>query len=218
MWDNLSIPWKRAFELAWESYKKGTIPIGTVITNRNGEIISEGRNRIFDRNSTNVLAGTNIAHAEMTAMIQLKEYEHPDIRTYTLYTTMEPCPMCFGTMVMMNIRNLTYGARDGFAGAANLNDKMDYIKNKGINIEKADSELEAFQLIMQSAYECMRIHARVDALLNAWKKIDSRAVELGRQLHTEGYFMKAIADDSDVSYIYDDIMGRYRQHGILSQK
>ena len=44
--------------------------------------------------------------------------------------------MCFGTMVMMNIRNIYFAARDGFAGATALNDKLDYIKNKNIILKE----------------------------------------------------------------------------------
>ena len=112
------------------------------------------------RESNNPLAGCNMAHAEMTALLGLKEGEHPNRRTYTLYTSMEPCAMCFGTMVMMNIRKIRYGARDSFAGATSLNDKMDYIKNKGIDIKQGSEEIEAFQLILQSAYECERQHSK----------------------------------------------------------
>ena len=75
-------------------------------------------------------------HAEMTAMINLKAKEHPNVKLYTLYTTMEPCPMCFGTMVMMGIRNLRYAARDGFAGATELNDRETHIKGKSMFISR----------------------------------------------------------------------------------
>lgn len=211
MWKDLSDQWRRSIELALESYKRGTIPIGAVITNNKGKIISEGRNRIFDNISENPLAGTFMAHAEMTAMIRLKSREHPDIRTYTLYTTMEPCPMCFGTMVMMNIRNLKYAARDAFAGASELNDKMDYIRNKGITIEKADDDLEAFQLIMQTSYECDRNHTRMDELLSSWKGINKDAIEFGKLLFKEKYFDRVISNDNKASDIFDEIILRYKQ-------
>jgi len=158
MWRDLDKPWQRAFELAWESYRNDTIPIGAIIINNTGEIIAEGRNRIFDKNSDNALAGTYMAHAEMTAMMQLKEDEHPDIRSYTLLTTMEPCPMCFCTMLMMHICDLKYAARDGFAGATALKDKMDYIRNKRMEINRESDGLEAFQLILQTSFEYIRNH------------------------------------------------------------
>ncbi len=209
MWKDLIYPWKRSFELAWESYIRGTIPIGAVITDSNGVIISEGRNMIFDKKSTNPLAGTFMAHAEMTAMMQLRSQEHPGIRTYTLYTTMEPCPMCFGAMVMMNIRSIKYGAGDGYAGALGLNEKMDYIRNKNNNIEKGSEEIEAFQLIMQTSYECSRNPSRLEELLGTWNNINRNAIELGRQLYTENYFEKAIINGAKICDLYDEIIPRY---------
>lgn len=209
MWNKLSNSWKRSFELAWESYKRGTIPIGAVITDSNDKIVSEGRNRIFDKESSNPLAGTFLAHAEMTSMLPLKSKEHPDIRSYTLYTTMEPCPMCFGAIVMMNIRNIKYASRDAFAGATLLNDKSDYIKDKNISIKKADDDLEAFQLIIQTAYECERNHTRVEELIGSWAKVDKCAIELGKQLYNDQYFNKAKANNFNIGHIYNEIIPRY---------
>ena len=106
MWRDLERPWQIAFEMAWDAYKNGSIPIGAVIVNAEGDIVSAGRNRRFDKDSSTPLVGTNMAHAEMDALFVLKEKEHPDIKSYILYSTMEPCPMCFGTAVMMNIRHI----------------------------------------------------------------------------------------------------------------
>lgn len=212
MWHHLSKPWQRAFELAWESYKNNTIPIGAVITNSNGEIISEGRNRIFDKKSKNALAGTDMAHAEMTAMMQLKADEHPDIRSYVLYTTMEPCPMCFGTMLMIHICDLRYGARDGFAGATNLKDKIEYMKKKKMNIVGDYGELESFQIILQTSFECIRKHPRLEELLDAWREINKYAVEFGKLLYENNYFMEVISHYKAISEIYDEVMLRYVEY------
>jgi tRNA(Arg) A34 adenosine deaminase TadA len=48
---------------------------------------------------------------------------HPNIKKYTLYTTMEPCPMCFGIMAMMGIINMRYAVKDGFTRVTELNHK-----------------------------------------------------------------------------------------------
>ena len=85
MWSDLNDIWKESLSLAWESFNKNTIPIGAVIVDSEDRIVSRGRNRIYDVESKNPLAGTYMAHAEMTAMINLKEKEHPDIKKYTLY-------------------------------------------------------------------------------------------------------------------------------------
>lgn len=212
MWNDINYIWKEAFTMAWESFKRNTIPIGAVIINEEGNIISKGRNEIYDNGSSNPLAGSYMAHAEMTAMINLKEKEHPNIRKYTLYTTMEPCPMCFGTMVMMGIRNLKYAARDGFAGATELNHKMDYINSKGIHISRDKSELEVFQICLQSAYEYSRKHNRIEEILGSWKAYCSEGVNLSKNLYDEGYFVDAININKPIEEIYDEIINKYKKN------
>lgn len=209
MWDNLDKPWQEAFRLAWEAYKNGTIPIGCVIVNEEGQIISWGRNQIFDVTCNSPLAGTNMAHAEMNALFGLKALEHPDIRNYILYTTLEPCPMCFGTAVMMNIRNIYYGADDGFAGATSLNEKFDYIKSKNMNIKKIGGELEAFQLILQSAYEYQRQHPRIENILSAWRDVNNLAIDCGKELYESGYFPQAVKDNKSIEEVYNEVVKKY---------
>jgi len=201
MWGDLSKPWQEAFNMAWEAYKRNTIPIGCVIVNKDGEIVSKGRNRIYDKESSNPLSGINMAHAEMTALFGLKDGNHPNVRTYELYTTMEPCPMCFGTIVMMNIRNIRYGARDGFAGATSLNDELDYIKNKKIDIKMGSSEIEAFHLILHSAYEYKRQHSRLEEIFDTWREINKYSIEYGKKMYEENYFDNAIDEDKVINEI-----------------
>jgi tRNA(adenine34) deaminase len=205
MWNDLSYNWQEAFIMAWESFKNNTIPIGSVIVDEKDNIISRGRNQIFDEKSKNPLAGTYMAHAEMTAMALLKEKEHKNIRSYTLYTTMEPCPMCFGTMVMMGIRNVKYAARDGYAGATILNNKLDYIANKNIQIN-SEPDLEKFQICIQTAFECIRKHPRMDELLTNWSGYCKDGVELGKSLHKSGYFSNALMNNKSIEEIYNELI------------
>jgi tRNA(adenine34) deaminase len=206
MWKDLSEIWQEAISLAWESYKRNTIPIGAVIVDSQGNIVSRGRNRIFDGKSSNPLAGTDMAHAEMTAMLNLKLEEHPEVRSYCLYTTMEPCPMCFGTMVMNSIRNIKFAARDGYAGAAELNEKSRYIKNKGISITRGDDEMEIFQIALQTAFEYKRENSGSEVVLDKWREYCNIGVNLGKQLYEEEYFENAVAHGKDISVIYNEVI------------
>lgn len=210
MWSEVEKPWKEAFALAWESFRHNTIPIGAVIVDEYNNIISKGRNMIFDKITSNCLAGTTMAHAEMSAMIQLKREEHPNIRRYTLYTTMEPCPMCFCTMVLMNIRNLKYASRDGFGGATELNDKIEYIRNKNTLIEKAHQELEVFLIALQTAYEYGNGCTRTD-VFDKWRTHCDIGVELGKGLYEEAYFKNEAAKETEISIIFDDVITRYKE-------
>jgi tRNA(Arg) A34 adenosine deaminase TadA len=102
VWEDIEKPWQIAFEQGWVSLLKGSIPIGSVIADENMNIISIGRNRLYELGVKN----PKIAHAETEAIQNLDISEFPDVKAYTLYACMEPCPMCMGTIVMSNLRKL----------------------------------------------------------------------------------------------------------------
>ena len=96
---------KRALELAKEAFDEGEVPVGAVIV-RNGEIISEGRNRREQNKNA-------LCHAEIEAIDKachalggwrLWECE--------LYVTLEPCPMCAGAIVNARIPKVYFGSYD----------------------------------------------------------------------------------------------------------
>jgi len=78
---------KRAIELSENSFKRLDMPVGCVIT-CDGEIVSESENyALTNKNFTE--------HAEVLALLKAtKKRETTDLSNCTLYTTMEPCPMC----------------------------------------------------------------------------------------------------------------------------
>lgn len=209
MFSELHKNWQKAFDLAWHAYKNGTIPIGALIVNAQGEVVATGQNRIFDEQSAHPLAGTFMAHAEMIAMMGLNEREHPDIRTYSLYTTMEPCPMCFGTMLMMHIQDMKYASRDAFAGASALKDTIPYIKNKKMTITRGSKEMEAFQIAIQAEYELSRNRTFTQTIFSDWEKDCPEGVKIGKDLFDENYLKKAIHNESTVETIYNEIQSRY---------
>jgi tRNA(adenine34) deaminase len=85
--------------------KAGERPIGAVIVHDN-EIIARGRARHTERES-------NVAHAEMNALLQSERYLYATHASdCVIYTTVEPCVMCFGAIVMSNIRYIVYGLND----------------------------------------------------------------------------------------------------------
>ncbi|MCL2377285.1 MAG: hypothetical protein FWC76_07825 [Defluviitaleaceae bacterium] len=61
MWTSLEKPWQMAMDLAWESFKSGSLPIAAVIVDANGQIISAGRNQIFEKGFKN----RNMAHMDI---------------------------------------------------------------------------------------------------------------------------------------------------------
>jgi tRNA(Arg) A34 adenosine deaminase TadA len=114
-WDELPAPWPEVFSLMWEAYLAGTIPVGAVIVDEAGEIISRGRNRIFDDTRDGHLGRSRLAHAELNALVALTSE-----RTYeglTLYTALEPCHLCLSAAISVRIGSLRYAAPDPYGGA-----------------------------------------------------------------------------------------------------
>lgn len=98
--------WMRcALELAREAGESGEVPVGCVIV-AGGEIVGKGRN-------SPILSLDPTAHAEILAIRQaafaLTNYR---LTEATIYSTLEPCVMCAGAIVMARIPKLVFGARD----------------------------------------------------------------------------------------------------------
>ena len=118
MWSDLTNPWQVCLELAWEAYCNDCIPIGAVVTDAGGEIISRGRNRVYQKSFPGGHSnGQPLAHAEVEAL-QGVDYDAFDPHTCILYTTTEPCPMCMGAAVGARLGRLVFACRDPKAGAA----------------------------------------------------------------------------------------------------
>jgi tRNA(adenine34) deaminase len=102
---------KQAIELATSAGNAGEVPVGAMIVNSSGEIVSKGENRRErDRDPT--------AHAEIIAIraagIALDNWH---LSGCTLYVTLEPCPMCAGAIVASRLKLLVYGADDAKTGS-----------------------------------------------------------------------------------------------------
>ena len=103
---------KLAIKEALKAGEKQEVPVGAVITDLEGNIISRGYNSVItDRNPC--------SHAEMNAIkqaaLKLENYRLPDT---VLYSTIEPCIMCMGAIVHARIKKVVFGAFDSKWGAA----------------------------------------------------------------------------------------------------
>src|SRR4051812_34850282 len=108
-------PWPEVFALMWEAYEAGTIPVGAVVVDSAGNVVSRGRNRMFDVTVQDQFAATRLAHAEMNALVRL-----PSDRTYenyTIYTALEPCHLCLAAAITVRIGTLSYASADSYGGA-----------------------------------------------------------------------------------------------------
>ncbi len=92
---------KQAIAEAQLALVEGNWPIGCVLE-LNGEIIARAHNLVYSQHK-------RFAHAEMTALQAANDLlnEHPN--EVTLYTTYEPCPMCFGACILGKVKKVVCG-------------------------------------------------------------------------------------------------------------
>ena len=101
-----------AVKEAEKSLLEGGIPIGAVLVKDN-EVISRGHNRLIQNDSV-------VLHAEMDAIENAGRLNHEDYIECTLYTTLSPCPMCSGAVILYNIPRVVIGENTTLMGAENL--------------------------------------------------------------------------------------------------
>jgi tRNA(adenine34) deaminase len=102
---------RRALELAVDAERKGEVPVGAVLVDREGRILAEAANAPIGRNDPT-------AHAEILVLRAagqvLDNYRLPGT---SLYVTLEPCPMCASAIVHARVETLVFGAYDPKSGA-----------------------------------------------------------------------------------------------------
>jgi tRNA(adenine34) deaminase len=104
---------QNAVDLARKAEYHGNLPIGAVIILEN-KIIAEGFNSIIvpEYNPAN--------HAEMIALDKIPVELWSRAREMTCYTTLEPCCMCFGRLLLSEVGRIVFGAYDPEGGAGCL--------------------------------------------------------------------------------------------------
>jgi cytosine deaminase len=110
-----------AIDEARQGLSEGGIPIGSVLVHRN-EIIGRGRNRRVQR-------GSAVLHAEMDALESAGRRPAGVYRTSTLYTTLSPCAMCSGAIVLYGIPRVIVGENSTFMG------EEAWLRDRGILVE-----------------------------------------------------------------------------------
>ena len=112
---------QRAISLAGEVKSSDDVPVGALIVNEAGEVISSGKNeREKDNDPT--------AHAEIVAIRKASEKIGSwRLDNLTLIVTLEPCVMCAGALLQSRIKRLVFGAFDQKAGA--VGSSLDVIRD-----------------------------------------------------------------------------------------
>jgi len=110
-----------AYEEAVKGLNEGGIPIGSVIVH-NGEIIGRGHNRRIQKASA-------ILHGEMDALENAGRLPAKVYKESVLYTTLSPCPMCTGAILLYKIPKVVIAENKNFMGEEEL------LKSRGVEVE-----------------------------------------------------------------------------------
>jgi len=113
-----------AIEEARKSLSEGGIPIGSVLV-IDGQIVGRGHNRRVQR-------GSAILHAEMDAVENAGRLKASDYHKAVLYSTLSPCDMCSGMVLLYRIPNIVIGENRTFRGPE------DYVRSRGVALDIAD--------------------------------------------------------------------------------
>jgi len=122
-----------AIEQARKSLAEGGIPIGSVLVHQ-GRIIGSGHN-------CRVQTGSPIDHGEMNCLRNAGRLPATVYRECAIYSTLSPCPMCSGAIVLYKIPRVIVGENRTFLGAE------EYMRTNGIQVEVVQDE------------ECIRLMA-----------------------------------------------------------
>jgi tRNA(adenine34) deaminase len=127
---------KKAFEEAKYAFYKNEVPVGCVIVNNN-DVISRSSNMVE-------LLNDSTAHAELIAITSAQNsLNSKNLDNCILYTTLEPCLMCYGAIYWSKINTIVYAASDKKRGFSRYSVEMD----RKINIINGFMEKESKELL-----------------------------------------------------------------------
>ena len=121
-----------ALKEAKKGYAEGGIPIGSVLVHDN-KIIGRGHNRRLQNNNP-------ILHAEIDALQNAGRQPLSVYLNCTLYTTLSPCSMCSGAILLYRIPKVVIGENRNFKGAEDL------LQSRGVEITLLDNQ-ESFSIL-----------------------------------------------------------------------
>jgi cytosine/creatinine deaminase len=115
-----------AIEEARKGMAEGGIPIGSVLV-IDGRIVGRGHNRRFQK-------GSAVLHAEMDCLENAGRLKGADYRRATLYSTLSPCDMCSGAVLLYGIPKVVIGENRTFRGPE------EYVRSRGVELLVVDNE------------------------------------------------------------------------------
>lgn len=116
-----------AIEEAKSGLDEGGIPIGSVLVIDN-EVVARGHNK-------RVQKGSSVLHAEMDCLENGGRIKASEYKQATLYSTLSPCDMCSGAVLLYGIPKVVIGENVTFKGPE------EYLKSRGVEVINLDNQL-----------------------------------------------------------------------------
>ena len=116
---------RAAIDEARKGEAEGGIPIGSVLV-IDGRIVGRGHNRRVQQDSA-------VLHAEMDCLENAGRLKAADYRRATLYSTLSPCDMCSGAVLLYGIPKVVVGENHTFCGP------QAYVRSRGVEVTVIDS-------------------------------------------------------------------------------
>jgi tRNA(adenine34) deaminase len=103
-----------ALDLSRQAVAQGNRPVGSIIVDVSGEVLSQGGNRVHTESDPT-------AHGEIVVMRDAcRKLGKVDLSGCTLYTSMEPCPMCYWAIIEANVSRVVLGGRHAGIGRKDI--------------------------------------------------------------------------------------------------
>lgn len=115
-----------AIDEARKGLDAGGIPIGSVLV-IDGQVVGRGHNQRFQK-------GSPVLHAEMDCLENAGRLSAADYQKAILYSTLSPCDMCSGAILLYGIPTVIVGENRTFQGPE------DYLRSKGVQVDVVDDD------------------------------------------------------------------------------
>jgi tRNA(Arg) A34 adenosine deaminase TadA len=215
-WDDVPPLWQACFRLAWESYREGSNPIAALVADADGRIVATGKSAVRTSMNGVVIHHNELAHAEVNALLALDNREHDKQKAagYTLYATLEPCPVCFASFYMSDVLTLCFAARDRFGGSTNLIGTTPYLSRKSREIAGPVDGLEDISIFLNVYHDLEKDPQDADVLHDALAVDCPAAVAAARRaIDSEVAGPEGLRKESDFAVVFEWIVDWLERDG-----
>jgi tRNA(adenine34) deaminase len=136
-----------AMQEAELAFKEGTYPIGAVLVDAEGTILSKGRNRVFSNQDPTCHAEIDVIRSAGELLLDPR-YKNK----CTLYTTVEPCPMCSGAIIIADIKRVVWALSDDYFGALRIMKTGNHFRHKFDKVEMTPMPFKDLALKQQDLH------------------------------------------------------------------